>query len=300
MNLFASALISAPLYNVKSLVKFGFEPIPEFPAKNWMWKDGFGRLSFFSYANKLKQQYGIASLFRGTLVVGLGNVIFAEVGNYGTKMILDKWKSSSEEKSFSATVTSLAAETISMTGVLIITQPFRVIVRNMIASIVDKNDIYNTTIGTIKSIANEFGLAGFFRGLVGDWMHHILNLWLVGLGIYFVTSQGFLKKYQDSLREIGSIGETAANSLPTLLVSSIVSYAVYPIHVAAVMSSIAGSSLELANPPYQPKNADFFSIYEFLYNLGGYLNPRTMFRGTSGLLGTRWALTPFDLSVKSA
>eukprot|EP00056_Hartaetosiga_gracilis_P002595 m.55312 g.55312 ORF g.55312 m.55312 type:complete len:300 (-) comp11122_c0_seq2:366-1265(-) len=298
MNTIASGILSSPLFNVKTLIKFGYEPIPEFSARSWFGKEGYARLSFISYALALKKEYGFGSLFRGSFLVGVGNVIIGKVEEVGTAKILERTDSKEEEKSWYSTIATLAAKTVSLTVGLILTQPLRVVVRNMVASIVDSNDMYNTTIGTFKSIYNEFGIGGFFRGFFGDWLFTVLDLWLVGVGLYFITSQKFLEEYQNSLRNLGSMGEMAADNLPTLVVATIVAYLVHPIHVATCMTSIAGSKLMLANAPYQPANASLTNNYQFLLDMGGYFNPRAMFRGASGLLFSRWHRTPFDITKR--
>lgn len=162
-----------PLGYAKVLIQLGHEPLPQYSAKELLWRRTRNYYpSVFSYIKHIKSQDGFTGLYRGLIpriVEGIvGSIVTQNVTEYMKKALPGKEDVEDSEvqifiKSFGM---QTSREVIAKIVATIASHPFHVIALRSMAQFVGKEELYSGPLVSVQEIYNNEGIGGFFAGLI--------------------------------------------------------------------------------------------------------------------------------------
>lgn len=240
---FSSAL--HPLDYSKTLIQLGYEPIPAKPGKSLLGKPVQMLPNILSYAGHIRQTDGFFGMYRG-LAPKLGGTILgmvfsekiAEGLGFHVSAQTSEDVDSDPEQMFEQFKENLKRDLVVEVSGVVLAHPFQVISVRMMAQFIGKETFYNSFIGSIIEIYKDYGVLGFFSGIIPKLLFETSVLVLSSSTVFLLNKYVIKDK----------IARQYNSSITQFVFASIL----YPLQVVSVCMAVTGSRLAAGNLPNMP------------------------------------------------
>ncbi|KAL5285217.1 MTCH2.2 family protein [Megaselia abdita] len=237
---FSSAL--HPLDYSKTLIQLGYEPIPAKRGKSLLGKEVQILPNVFSYAGHIRNTDGFFGMYRGltpklagTLISMVFSEKIAEGFGFSEYTPTDDLN---EEQLLTQFKENLKRDLVVEVSGVILAHPFHVISVRMMAQFIGKETFYNSFFGSVAEIYKDYGIFGFFSGMIPKLMFEVSCLVLSSSTVFLLNK--YVIKDKMARQYNSSITQFAYASI------------LYPLQVVSTCMTVTGSRLAAGNLPMMP------------------------------------------------
>lgn len=286
-------VVKHPFDLAKTLIQIGYEPLPSFPTRNIFGRPKIGLPGALSYLGFVFRHEGVTGIFRGLPYNVIDyfsyrytyNYIEKNVGKYcpylqittpdlsedsaevttteyqpAPNLIIKLHKDGRRQNvpidfssSFDELTRVVARDGLCITGALVASYPFHVLLIRNFASFVGKETVYDFPFSAIKDIVNNEGLLGFYSGFVPRLIGELSCL-VVTKSIIILLIKPYCNTPEYS-------------SILTTIVNFIVPAVLYPFNLVSTVMAVNGcKSIQAAN--LEPEFISWTECWNHLSSMG--------------------------------
>uniref|UniRef100_A0A5S6R1T2 Mitochondrial carrier homolog 2 n=1 Tax=Trichuris muris TaxID=70415 RepID=A0A5S6R1T2_TRIMR len=273
-----------PLNYTKVLMQLGHEPLPLYSGRSMVY---FGSKKYMlpnaiGYMRHIYCRDGFFGLFNGWHAsVGsslCGMLAYKKVYEYLDERFPDKEIKKDDlcVQRFSRNFVQLSKQTVAKVVSLIAAQPLRVIMLRTMAEFIGQEGGYRRGIvHSVKTIYNESGILGFFRGLMPELIAELCLMWITAQASFLIDRVYYEliapeEEAEEEETAITVMDQPTPKQMFRHVVRLIVPYAAssffYPFHLTSVLMAVNDCGLLCGQPPNCPVFEDWKHCFEYLKN----------------------------------